>query len=161
MTRSVDSLALRQRIFVAYLQDDAEQIARLIGPTAPQSGFERGFNLLHLAVLTGKSHILRLTIRQIGAGWESLCTRKNDEGQTPLDLATELGMDAIALELEELTNSPSGSKRLGKSPAEKVDEKRLNMPIEDEMREEQLDAFGRKSQQKLSANVRGKPYWRG
>lgn len=158
MTGSSD---LRSRIQLAYFQEDADLISRLVSETVPQSGYDGDFNLIHLAVLTRKSHILRLTVQLIGTSWELLCKQTNRSGQTPRDLAVELGPESLVIELDELLGEGLGAKKVKQKSEAKVDEKRLQMPIEDELREEQLDGFGRKSQQKLNTNIRGKPYWNG
>lgn len=157
----MDSLTLRHRIFQAYLQNDADLITRLVGPTAPHSGYEKDFNLMHLAVCTGESHLLKLTIQLIGSGWEMLCARRNSRGQTPRELGIELGMVSLVVELDDLLCGRAATKQSKVKSGPKLDEKRVQMPIEDEIREEQLDGWGRKSQQKLIANNRGKAFWKG
>lgn len=149
----------RDAVQAAFIWQDKGLITKYLKDGAPLEGYELGYNLLHMSVLTGESAVVRLTWQMVGLDCERLSTRKSVHQQTPMELAESLGMEKVVDTLLELTSTKL-SIRVAKT-RERVDPVRAMMTIEEELEEQRLDSAGRKNQRKLNANANGKPYWRG
>lgn len=149
----------RDAVQAAFIWQDKGLIAKYLKDGAPLEGYELGYNLLHMSVLTGESAVVRLTWQVVGLDCERLSTRKSVHQQTPMELAESLGMEKVVDTLLEL--SSSRTPRIVPKTCERIDPVRAAMPIEQELEEERLDAIGRRNQQVLSNNANGRTHWTG
>jgi hypothetical protein len=150
-------MAQRDIIERAFLINDTARIAELLDREPPLLGYSKGFNIAHLAVVTGDLGIVHVASGILADHWPWLCSKVNHQGQTPVELAKDLGLFDIQKFLEREESPRELKSRRKKAEA---DNPRAKLAIEDEQLEEMYDRVGRKNQQKLRDNANGKPYWR-
>lgn len=150
-------MAQREIIEMAFLRNDATHLAELLNREPPLLRYSKGYNLAHLAVVTGEVRIVKVAASLLAEHWDWLLSKKNAADQTPLDLAVDLNLWDIQVFLRSEEEPGPGTSRKARKEAS---DPRAQMAIEDEQQEEMYDKVGRKNQQKLGANANGKPYWK-
>lgn len=147
---------LREKFVAAICAEDAASVASLMRQHPPLTGYERGYNIAHVAAVSASSAIVRIIRHGLGPDWERLLAKPNHQGLTPSDVAREAGRpDFVECFLSDGADDDQHPQVSKAKP-----HPYQHLPIEVELEEQRLDAAGRKNRAKLSANANGKPYWK-